>query len=137
MRIIVNSIEDMPGEARDGLPLGCVLETERGEWPRVVAFGQGGTWSQEGLRLAATDVVSYAAYAGEDDEAIMVRATDIHAALMWLRYHFTGPFNIYVRGASTFIGEFGTSEEGQSCDSRCRAYPTIPCPIHRDEGGQV
>ncbi len=105
-RIIVNSIEDMPGEARGGIPLGCVLETENGKGPRVVAFGQGGTWSQEGLRLAATDVVSYAAYVGADDETIMVRATDIHAALMYLREHFTGPFNIHVRGASTFIGEF-------------------------------
>lgn len=111
-RIIVHSIEDMPGEARDGLPLGCVLETAtRKGGPTVVAYGQGGTFSAKGLQIVATGIGSYVAHfevaeAPDFNKPIRLQATDVHAALQWLREHYHGTFALYVETASTFLGEF-------------------------------
>lgn len=112
MRIVVKSIDNMPGEARDGLPLGCILDEDASAGPTVVAYGEGGTFSAAGLRIVATQMQSYLAYFEEDDdnsgynEPIRVKATDMQAALMWLREHYHGEFTLYVQPASTYLGEF-------------------------------
>lgn len=129
-RIIVESIDQMPGEARDGLPLGCVLETDgpngpciitdaEGEnpddctthehegGPRVVAFGQGSTFSKAGLEIIAPTLMTFVANFGDNcEEPEEIRATDIRAALQWLRRHYCGSFNLHVEGASIYLGEF-------------------------------
>ncbi len=133
MRIIVKSIGNMPGKA--SIPLGCVLDKDG---PTVVAYGEGGTFSAKGLRIVATNMSRYVAYFADDvdNEPVNVQALDLQAALMWLRNDSEGEFSLYVIPASTHLGIFNVSEEGQSCDSRCRAYPATPCPIHQDEEGQ-
>ncbi len=110
-RIIVESIDSMPGEARDGLPLGCVLETEG---PRVVAFGPGSSFSKAGLRIIDAPL-TFVAHFGDDCEVpVEVRAKDIQAATKWLRRHFCGSFSLYVEAANSYLGEFTGSEESQS-----------------------
>lgn len=106
MRIIVKSIDDMPGEARDGIPLGCILDLDG--TPTIVAYGQGGTFSAMGLSIVATNMQPYLAYFDEDvdNEPIRLQATDMQATLMWLREHYHGSFALYVQPASTYLGEF-------------------------------
>ncbi len=114
MRIIVKSIDQMPGEARGGIPLGCVLEADHGQY-RVVAYGKGSTWSGAGLNICAPTMNEYEAIfshgAGpEEDEGeslIELQATDIQAALQWVEEHFIGPFSLYVvQPRAIFLGEF-------------------------------
>lgn len=107
MRIIVHSIGSMPEGA--SIPLGCVLDNDRVlVGPTVVAYGEGGTFNLAGLRIVATQMQPYLAYFEEDNgnEPIRLRATDIQAALMWLREHYHGEFALYVQPASTYLGEF-------------------------------
>ncbi len=105
MRIIVETIDDMPGKARDGLPLGCVLETDG---PKVVAFSQGSTFSNEGLRLITSPLMTFVAHFDIDcdEEPVEVRAKDIRAALQWLQRHFCGLCRVYVKAATIYLGEF-------------------------------
>ncbi len=104
-RIIVKSIDDMPGEARDGIPLGCVLDTA---FPTVIAYGQGGPFSAAGMAILATRMNQYTAYYEDDvdNEPVRLKATDIEAALMWLREYGDGEFTLYVTPASTHLGMF-------------------------------
>ena len=108
MRIIVKSIDQMPGEARGGIPLGCVLETDG---PTVIAYGKGGTFSAAGLDIVDASLRTYVAYFGDDfassfDAPVSVQAIDIQAALMWLREHHHGSFSLFVEAASSYLGEF-------------------------------
>ncbi len=109
-RTIVKSIGDMPGEARDGLPLGCVLDNIPFVGPMVVAYGEGGTFSAAGLRIVPGDAMhSYLAYFEDDpeNEPVRVRAIDLNAALMWYRENYdNGEFSLYVVPASTHLGVF-------------------------------
>ena len=108
-RTIVKSIGDMPGEARDGLPLGCVLDDLICFGPIVVAFGEGGTFNAAGLRMVPNESMrSYLAYFEDDEsnEPIRIRATDTEAALMWYREHYKGEFSLYVTPASEHLGIF-------------------------------
>lgn len=108
-RIIVETIDDMPGEPgkRGGLPLGCILETDGN---RVVAFGPGSTWSEAGLGLISPDVQTFTAIFPDDSECenppVKVRAVDLRAALQWLGRHFHGPFDLHVDAAPVYLGEF-------------------------------
>ena len=108
MRIVVKSIDDMPGKARDGIPLGCILDTDVAGPPTVVAYGEGGTFSEEGLKLLDASLQSYTAYFDEDETAqpAVVRALDVQAALMWFREAYQGSFTLHVDAGSVYIGEF-------------------------------
>ena len=117
MRIVVKSIGDMPGKARGGLPLDCILETDVAGPPTVVAYGEGGTFSIDGLDLldaslrtytAYFDSPMFAAYESEPDEPVVVQALDIEAALMWLREKYHGSFSLHVEAASVYLGEFNS-----------------------------
>ena len=107
MRIIVKSIDDMPGKARGGLPLGCILE-KGVTGPTVVAYGEGGTFSIDGLDLLNASLRSYTAYFDdhEDDDPAVVQALDVEAALMWLREAYHGSFTLHVDAGSVYLGEF-------------------------------
>ena len=109
MRIIVKSIDDMPGKARGGLPLGCILE-KGVTGPTVVAYGEGGTFSIDGLDLLDASLRSYKAYFDEDEtgEPAVVQALDIEAALMWLREAYHGSFTLHVDAGSVYLGEFNS-----------------------------
>ena len=131
MRIIVESIDQMPGEARGGIPLGCVLETDGPMM--VVAFAQGSTWSAAGLAICAPNLHTYLAIfppvtfervdSGEYEggEPIEVRATDIPAALAWIQRHYNGPFDLHVKPMAVFLGEFGqeADTDGDLVHSSC------------------
>ena len=111
MRIVVKSIGDMPGKARGGLPLGCVLEPDVEGPPTVVAYEEGGTFSAEGLKILANHMNTYVAYFEDeentcDNEPILIRAIDLQAALMWYREHYGREFALYVVPAKTYLGEF-------------------------------
>ena len=109
MRIVVKSIGDMPGKARGGLPLGCILETDV-TGPTVVAYEEGGTFNAEGLDLLDASLRSYRAYfdKNETDEPIVVQALDVEAALMWLREKYHGSFTLHVEAGSVYLGEFNS-----------------------------
>lgn len=117
MRIIVHSIGSMPEGA--SIPLGCVLDNDRVlVGPTVVAYGEGGTFNSAGMKILAAHMYTYLAIyppvtedridSGEyeDGEPIEVRATDTHAALMWLREHYQGQFDLHVKPMAVYLGEF-------------------------------
>ena len=109
MRIVVKSIGDMPGKARGGLPLGCILDTGV-TGPTVVAYGESGTFSAEGLDLLDASLRSYTAYFDENaiEEPTVVQAIDMEAALMWLREAYQGSFSLHVDAGSVYLGEFNS-----------------------------
>lgn len=111
-RIIVHTIDDMPEEAKGGLPLGCVLETPQPEADTlseqlgaVVAYGEGATFS--GHTAIWWRHGAFRKYTvGHSTDPITVHAVDVEAALMWLRHHYVGPFEFWVHPAPVYLGEF-------------------------------
>lgn len=115
-RIIIETIDDMPSPARGGVPLGSILERTDDKNYQIVAYGQGGTWSQKGLQLCARDLHKFTAtFMGDDEDddggQVKVFATDIPAVLTYLRQHFVSAFGLFVDPAPVFLGEF--KKEGQ------------------------
>lgn len=74
----------------------------------MVAYGQGDTFSSNGLAHIAPDMCEYTAYfhAAEDNTPVHLRAVDINAATMWLRAHFIGPFHLAIRPRTVLLGHF-------------------------------
>lgn len=104
-RKIAKSIDDFPNGVADSVPLGCVLEDD----VIVVAYGEGGTFNEYGLSCISPDLQVFIVGVGE--ESVKVYAEDVGAALLWLRDHYCGPYDISIEPANVFVGTFDEEEE--------------------------
>jgi hypothetical protein len=88
-----------------GIPLDSVIDV--GDEIQCVAYGEGGTFSRDGLNLLHPDMNKYLAQL-ESGDTIEVFAADVSATVMYMRHHYQGKFDLMVTvKQAIFLGAFG------------------------------